>query len=131
MNMSYNFSSVKSLRCGVIGDVWVCKFSGHKIVNLQLDVESFIGFEIFYVCRADYYGRDHVIKTWNLAHCYERSTRVKYVGGRNLRIGLQDPSRFCWPFVKVCLSQTSIKLFLLLSKREKDPQKDVRNNLRF
>ena len=126
MNVSDDFTSVKSLRCGVIGDIWICKRSGNEVVDLQLDIETFIGFEIFYVFRACYYGRDHVIKTWNIAHCYERLTRVKYIGGRNLRIGLQDPSRFCKPLVKVCPSQASIKLFWLLKKREKNPQKDVR-----
>lgn len=121
MNVSDNFASVKSLRCGVVGDVGICECSGNEIINLQLNVESCIGCEILYVFRAGYYSRNHVIETWNLAHCCERLTTIKHVGGRNLRIGLQDPSRFCKPLVKVCPSQASIKLFWLLYKCEKDP----------
>lgn len=128
MDVSDNFASVKSLRCGVIGDVWICKCSGNEVVDLQRDIEIFIGFDIFYVFRACYYGRDHVVETWNLAHCCGRLTRVKSIGRRNLRIGLQDPWRFCSPLVKVCPSQASIKLFWLLIQREKNPQKDVMND---
>lgn len=123
MNVSYNIPSLKSLRRGVIGDIRISKRSGNEIVNLQLDVESFVGFEILYIFRAEYYGRDHVIKTWNVAHCCEKSTMVKCVGGRHLRIGLQDPSRFCKPLVNVFPSQASMKLFWLLSEREKNPKR--------
>lgn len=66
--MANNVSTLKFLRCSIVGIDGIGEGPSHQVGDLDLDVEGLVGSNIFVRSREDDNRRDHVVVGWNITH---------------------------------------------------------------
>lgn len=78
MDVANDLAVLEALRSRIISDLRIGKGSSIEVINLQLNVEIFIGLKIISLPGARDNRRHHIIEGWNVAHSYDISEVVPH-----------------------------------------------------
>lgn len=68
MDVANDLAVLEALRSSIVSDLWIGKGSSIEVINLQLNVEIFVGLKIISLRGTRDNRRHHIIEGWNVAH---------------------------------------------------------------
>lgn len=80
MDVANDLAVLEALRSRIISDLRIGKGSSIEVINLQLNVEIFVGLKIISRPGARDNRRHHIIEGWNVAHGYDISEVIPHAG---------------------------------------------------